>query len=119
MLNEAREFFCGAKSISPDNQAEQRWLRSRALRDAGMCAIIHEQNNGGSMYQIIGVQRNQQQRLVATPTSAREALTHYRASQRLFTNVIIQSPEGETIDGFELNRRADAERAADNTESTT
>lgn len=66
------------------------------------------------MYQIIGVQRNQEQRLVATPNSAREALTHYRASQRLFGTVIIHAPDGEVLDGFELNRRADAERDADN-----
>ena len=62
------------------------------------------------MYQIIGVQRNQQQRLVATPDSARAALTHYRAAQKLFTRIIINAPGGEEIDGFELNRRAEAER---------
>lgn len=64
------------------------------------------------LYQIIGVQRNQQQRLVATPKTAQEALTHYRASQRLFTTVIVHAPDGEAIDGFELNRRAEAERDA-------
>jgi hypothetical protein len=62
------------------------------------------------MYQIIGFPRNQEQRLVATPTSAQEALTHYRASQKRFVSVVIRSPEGEDIDGFELNRRAEAER---------
>lgn len=65
------------------------------------------------MYQIIGVQRNQEQRLVATPKSAREALTHYRASQKLFGSIIIHDPDGKDIDGFELNRRADAERKAE------
>ena len=65
------------------------------------------------MYQIIGVQRNQQQLLVATPVSARETLTHYRAAQNLFTRVIVHSPEGEDIDGFELSRRA--KREADET----
>lgn len=65
------------------------------------------------MYQIIGVQRNGQQRLIATPDSAREALTHYRGSQKLFTEVLINGPDGEAINGFELNRRADLEREAD------
>lgn len=66
------------------------------------------------MYRIFGVQRNEQQTLIATPRSARDALTQYRASQKIFPSVIVHSPEGETIDGFELNRRADAEREADN-----
>lgn len=66
------------------------------------------------MYQVIGIQRNRQQRLVATPANAREALTHYRASQKLFTEVMVNGPDGEAVDGFELNRRADAEREADN-----
>lgn len=64
------------------------------------------------MYQIIGVQRNRKQRLVATPANAGEALTHYRAAQNLFTEVIIHGPEGETIDGFELSRRYEAEERA-------
>ncbi len=70
------------------------------------------------MYQVIGVQRNEQQRLVATPKTAIEALTAYRASQRDFTSMIIHSPNGEVIDGFELNRRADAEREANNADRT-
>ena len=61
------------------------------------------------MYQIIGVQRNTQQRLIATPNSAREALTHYRAAQKLFGRIIVHAPDGTEIDGFELNRRAVAE----------
>lgn len=65
------------------------------------------------MYQIIGIQRNEQQRLIATPGSAREALTHYRAAQKLFSRIIIHDPEGQEIDGFELNRLADAERSAE------
>lgn len=65
------------------------------------------------MYQIIAVQRNQEQRLVANSESAREALTHYRASQRLFTRVIIRAPDGEEINGLELNGLAAAEREAD------
>lgn len=65
------------------------------------------------MYQIIGIQRNQQQRLIATPSSAREALTHYRAAQKLFTRIVIHTSEGEEINGFELNRLAEAERLAE------
>ena len=61
------------------------------------------------MFQIIGVQRNEQQRLVATPKTAREALTHYRAAQNLFTTVLIHSPDGTAIDGFELSRLAKEE----------
>ena len=61
------------------------------------------------MYQIIGVQRNQEQRLVTTPKSAREALTHYRAAQKLFSRILIHDPQGDEIDGFELNRRAQVE----------
>lgn len=64
------------------------------------------------MYQIIGVQRNQEQRLVATPATAREALTHYRASQNEFTRVIIHAPSGDEIDGFELSRHAQKESEA-------
>jgi hypothetical protein len=50
---------------------------------------------------------------MATPSSAREALTHYRAAQKLFSRVIVLGPQGEEVDGFELNRRAEAERAED------
>jgi len=63
------------------------------------------------MYQIIGVQRSQKRVLVATPANAGEALTHYRAAQRLFPLIIIVSPDGEEIDGFELSRRYQAEEA--------
>lgn len=64
------------------------------------------------MYQIIGVQRNQEQRLVATPATAREALTHYRASLRLFGHILINAPDGRAIDLAELNILAEEEANA-------
>ncbi len=65
-----------------------------------------------SMYQVFGQQRGKQPVLVATPKNAREALTHYRAAQNLFATVTIQDPDGITIDGFELGRRAKKEADA-------
>ena len=61
------------------------------------------------MYQIIGVQRNQQQRLVATPATTQGARTHYYGALPSFQSVIINDPDGNTIDIDELERRADAE----------
>ncbi|MEG3089515.1 hypothetical protein [Sphingomonas sp. PB4P5] len=58
------------------------------------------------MYQIIGIERNEKRVIVATPATALEAMTHYRAAQNLFRQVVVQSPEGAEIDGFELSRRA-------------
>jgi hypothetical protein len=70
------------------------------------------------MYQIIGVQGNLKQRTVATSATAREALSDYRAHRKSFTRLIIHSPKGEAINGFELNRIANAEREADNVDRT-
>jgi hypothetical protein len=61
------------------------------------------------MYQIIGVQRNQQQRLIATPDSARAARTHYHAALKLFQQVLINGPEGNPIDIAELEEKAATE----------
>jgi hypothetical protein len=61
------------------------------------------------MYEIHGQQRGKQPHLIATPKNAREALTHYRAAQNLLQNVTINDPDGVTIDGFELGRRATKE----------
>jgi len=63
------------------------------------------------MYQIIGIQRNQQQRLVATPNTAREAVTHYRAALKLFGTILINDPDGQGIDLAELLRRANDEES--------
>lgn len=66
------------------------------------------------MYQIIGIQRNAEQRLIATPNSARAARTHYYASLKLFSSVNINGPDGHAIDISELNRRAQSEEDAEN-----
>ncbi|MDB5679832.1 hypothetical protein [Sphingomonas bacterium] len=63
------------------------------------------------MYQIIGVEKNRTRVVVATPASPGEALTHFRAAQNLFPQIIVISPEGEEIDGFELSRRYQKEEA--------
>lgn len=66
------------------------------------------------MYQIIGIQRNQKQRLMATPPSAREARTHYHASHKLFQTVMIIDPSGSQINLGELNRIAEEEERLEN-----
>lgn len=70
------------------------------------------------MYRIIAVQANQPDKVLYEPASARETLTLYRASQKLFSTLIIQSPDGDAINGFELNQRADAERQDDKANRT-
>lgn len=64
------------------------------------------------MYQVIGVQNNNKRIVVATPDTAGEALTHFRAAQSLFPIVLVQSPDGEDISGFELSRRFQKESEA-------
>lgn len=56
------------------------------------------------MFQIIGIQKNEKRVMFATSISAGEALTHFRAAQNQFPSVVVQSPEGHEIDGFELSR---------------
>ena len=57
------------------------------------------------MYQIIGLQRDQKRVLVATPKNAGMALNSFRAAQNLFPRVVVLTPEGVEISGFELSRR--------------
>jgi hypothetical protein len=64
------------------------------------------------MYQIIGIQRNNERRLVVTTDSAREAVEDYRAASDLFSSILVNGPEGGELDLAELGRRADAESAA-------
>ncbi len=61
------------------------------------------------MYQIIGIQRNKQQRLLATPETAKEARSAHAASAKEYGSMIIVDPAGERIDFEELNRRANQE----------
>ena len=61
------------------------------------------------MYQVIGILRKNQQRLLATPTTAREALHAYSESIKDYRLIVIHSPSGETIDLGELRRLANEE----------
>jgi hypothetical protein len=58
------------------------------------------------MYQIIGVQRNKQQRLLETPDSAKAALAVYARNAKDYGSIIVVAPDGERIDVEELTRRA-------------
>lgn len=64
------------------------------------------------MYQILGFQQNGQEVMAGTAASARGALTQFRAVQGLYPRASCRSPDGDEIDGFELNRRAMAEQQA-------
>jgi hypothetical protein len=61
------------------------------------------------MYQVIGILRRKQQRLLATPTTAREALQAYSENIKDYSSIVIHSPSGETIDLGELRRLANEE----------
>jgi len=51
------------------------------------------------MYQVIGILRKRQQRLLATPKTAREALQAYFQNIKDYGSIVIHSPSGETIEG--------------------
>lgn len=61
------------------------------------------------MFQIIGIQINDKRVVVASSATAGEALVHFRAAQNLFPAVVVLSPEGSEINGFELSRLYQAE----------
>ena len=61
------------------------------------------------MYQIIGIQRNTKERLLATPATATEARKAYFQHQGDYSAMIIHAPDGRKISHEELNQLADEE----------
>jgi hypothetical protein len=64
------------------------------------------------MYQIISLQHGDKRVVVATLKNAGMALMNFRAAQNRFPRVIVVTPEGEEISGFELGRRYHEEERA-------
>lgn len=61
------------------------------------------------MYQIVVVQPDGQEHVVARSGYAGAALKQFRASQNRFSRIIVRAPTGQEISGFELGRRYDGE----------
>ena len=62
-----------------------------------------------AMYQVIGILRKKQQRLLATPMTAREALQACSENIKNYSSIVIHAPSGESIDLGELRRLANEE----------
>lgn len=56
------------------------------------------------MFQVIGVKDSGERVVVVTAAKTGDALKHFRASQNHYPNVIVLSPDGGEISGFELSR---------------
>jgi hypothetical protein len=65
------------------------------------------------MYQLLGLSRDGQLVLIAETESVHAALSHYREAQLNYLRIIVHAPNGDEIDAFGLNRRADKDLKAE------